>query len=148
MTIRVYLEKNVTPALIEEAVPLIRQMHVETQGAPLRGLNTNFLRDAVMSNLIRVIVARDGATLVGFMLMYTFESILGEKHATITDVYVDKPHRGKALNVADQMMALATAMADAGGAKCSAIARKEHAINMFLRNGFVATGVSLERAHG
>ena len=86
--IRVYLENNVTPDLIEEAVPLIRDLHQEVVGAPLQALNVEFLRAAVSANIIRVVLAREEGKLVGFILMYMFTSILGRSEATINHVYV------------------------------------------------------------
>lgn len=146
--IRVYLENNVTPDLIEEAVPLIRDLHQEVVGTPLQALNVEFLRAAVSANIIRVVLAREEGKLVGFILMYMFTSILGQSEATINHVYVAKTHRGTELGVADQLLSVAVAMADAAGARCSAVAEREHAINLFLRNGFEAKGVSLERGNG
>jgi len=147
VSIRVYLERNVTPQLIEDALPLVQAMHREIKGGPLPGLNSDFIRDAIASDVLKVVLARDGDQLIGFLTMYVFRSILGAMEASITHVYVDKTHRGRKLAVADQMVQLARAMADAAKARCSVVAEKEHAINLFLRTGFVATGAVLESAH-
>lgn len=148
MSIRVYLEKNVTPEVVEEALPLIRALHKEVKGTELVGLNAEYFQNAMTADVMRAVAARDGPTLVGFLVMYVCKSALGVQEATITHIFVDKKYRGKTHAVGAQMISVALAIVDALGIRCEYIAEKEHVINLFLQAGFKPAGIKMGYNNG
>lgn len=147
MSVRVYLESNFTPDVAEEIVPLYRALHMETLGEELPGLNTDFLRDAVITDMLRVVLARDGTKLVGFMLAYQGVSLTGKKQITITQIYVDREYRGRGRNkerernVATTMVELIQTLALGAKAVVGIVARGQRAIDFYV--GMGATPVEL-----
>ena len=148
MSVRVYLETNFTPDIAEEIVPLYRALHMETLGQELPGLNTDFLRDAVITDMLRVVLVRDDTKLVGFMLAYQGVSITGKKQITITQIYMDPAYRGRKTeherSPAAKMVELIQTLALGAKAVVSIVARGERAIKFYVALGATPVELVLE----
>ena len=146
--IRVAFESTVTPQLVEEAMPLIRVLFAGVKGAQAPVLlNIDFLRSAAESRTMRVITARDGDRMVGFAVLFVYDTISNEKHVNIRHIIVAKAYRGKEHGIADQMVMLARTLADGLNARCLTDAESDLLVDLFKRNGFVVTGVTMEAVH-
>lgn len=144
MSVRVYLETNFTPDIAEEIVPLYRALHMETLGQELPGLNTDFLRDAVITDMLRVVLVRDDTKLVGFMLAYQGVSITGKKQITINQIYVEPGYRARGRSPAVQMVELIQTLATGAKATVNAVARGQLAIDFYIAMGATPVELVLE----
>lgn len=148
MSVRVYLEKNLTPELIEEALPLIKALHMEAMGHELPGLNTDFLRDAVIADMLRVVLARDGAKLVGFLLAFQITSLTGKKQINIHQIYVLPEYRARGRSPAVAMVELIQTLALGAKAAVCAVARGKVATEFYIAMGATPAELVLEFSNG
>lgn len=148
MSVRVYLEKNLTPDLVEEAMPLIKALHLEAMGHEIPGLNTDFLRDAVIADMLRVVVARDGQKLIGFLLAFQVTSLTGKKQINIHQVYVEPEYRARGRSPAVTMVELIQTLAVGAKASVSAVARGKLATDFYIAMGATPTELVLEFNNG
>ena len=135
MSIRVYLEKNLTPELVEEAMPLIKALHLEGEGTELKAFNTAFLRDAVIADMVRVVLARDGEKLVGFMLAYQSTSLTNEKQLLIHQTYVMPEYRARGRSPAVAMIELLKTFAAGAGSVLFVVAKGDAGPKFFMAMG-------------
>ncbi len=94
------------------------------------------LRQAVSSDNIRLLVAKDGDEIVGALTVVLYLIPTGKK-AIIEDVVVDKEARGK--GIASQLMEAAIEVARDGGARKIELTSRPSRIaanNMYLKYGF------------
>lgn len=144
MSTRVTLEANLTPALLEEALPLVRAMHEEVMGVPLPGLNIDMLGNAATAGVLRVVFARDDAKMIGFMVLFVGPNLLGRKQVTINQTYLSPAYRGLGHNTAVDMFQLAKSFASGAGAQLLAMARGTTAADFFVGLGGVPAELLLE----
>ena len=135
MSVRVYLEKNLTPELVEESMPLIKALHLEGEGTELKALNVAFLRDAVAADMARVVLARDGEKLVGFMMAVQTTSLTNEKQLLIHQTYVMPEYRARGRSPAVAMIELLKTFAAGAGAVLYVVTKGEVGPKFYIAMG-------------
>jgi len=144
MSVRVYIEKNLTPELVEEALPLMRAAHLEVLGRPLAGVNTNFLGGAAKTGIVRLVLARDGDKMVGYAFGLQVETFTNERQLLLSQIYVDPEYRKKGRAPAVQMVQLFKAMADGAGAKLTAVGHGQENIDFYISMGGSPSEIMLD----
>jgi GNAT superfamily N-acetyltransferase len=144
MSVRVYLERALTPELLEEALPLVRALHLEVEGVPLPSLNVEMLGHLSAGNALVVALARDEDRLVGFLLATVAANLTGTKLVIIEQTYLLPEYRAKGFNPAIAMFDLMKTFALGAQAQLRAVARGTTAADFYVGLGGVATEVTLE----
>lgn len=148
MSVRVYLEKSLTPALIEEGMPLLKALHIEAMGCEIPGIDTQFIQNAVEADMLRVVVARDGPKLVGFLMAFQTSSLTGQKWININQIYVLPEYRARGRSPGVAMVELVKTLAVGAKAKLSAIGRGNTAIDFYIAMGGTPVEIVLEFKDG
>jgi ribosomal protein S18 acetylase RimI-like enzyme len=135
--------EEVTDATDDVVAALARLVPQLTTTAP--PVSTEIVRDVTTSPATTLLVARDGAEIVGTLTLVIF-AIASGRRAWIEDVIVDERARGR--GVGEALVAAAVARARAAGVRTvdlTSRSTREGANRLYLRLGFAVRETNLYR---